>query len=133
MLQNVVKKLPKHIRRKLYNSGIRKTQRWTEWIARREGLKVEYVKPAYTSTTCPYCGSKLKREKGRIMYYPKCGFKADRDVIAVLNLLKKKMGGGGDLTSPTAPSMTDEALSREGKPPRLGTPVLKDGEEVSFR
>ena len=120
MLKNVVKKLPKHVRRKLYNSGIRKTQKWIEWIAKREGLRVEYVQPAYTSTTCPYCGSKLKRKKGKIMECPKCGFKADRDVIAVLNLLRKKMGG--TLISPTALSMTDEALSREGEPMnRLGT------------
>ena len=112
MLENVVKKLPKQIRRKLYNSGIRKTQRWIEWIAKREGFRVEYVKPAYTSTICPYCGSRLKRKKGRIMECPKCGFKADRDVVAVLNLLKRKMGGV--LTASTARGMTDETRADLG-------------------
>ena len=38
----------------------------------------------------------------------KCGFEADRDATAILNIEKKaheKMGGS--LTTPTAPQMTD--------------------------
>jgi len=120
MLQNVIKKLPKKIRRKLYNSGIRKIQRWIEVEAKKEGLKVEYVNPKYSSTTCPKCGAKLKRQKGRTMVCPKCGFKADRDTVAVLNLLKR-LDGRGSLALSTAPGMT--VL------PSITNLALKSGEE----
>jgi len=59
----VVRKLPKKIRRKLHHSGIRKIQYWIEVEAKKEGLRVEYIDPKYSSTTCPKCGAKLKREK----------------------------------------------------------------------
>jgi len=116
MLQNVIKKLPKKIRRKLYHSGIRKVQYWIEVEAKKEGLRVEYINPRYTSTTCPKCGAKLKREKRRMMVCPNCGFKGDRDTIAVLNLLKR-LDVGGSLRLPNAPGVTDETRATGGTSP----------------
>jgi len=116
MLQNVIKKLPKKIRRKLYHSGIRKVQYWIEVEAKKEGLRVEYVNPKYSSTTCPKCGTRLKREKGRTMVCPNCGFKADRDTVAVLNLLNR-LDVGGSLRLLNAPGMTNETRATGGTSP----------------
>ena len=51
----------------------------------RDGVVLMLVKPEYTSQTCPKCGRFLGRVRGvaRCEY---CGFKADRDVIASINI-----------------------------------------------
>jgi len=52
----------------------------------------------------------------RVMKCPQCGFKADRDAIAVLNIEKKASSKyGGSLTTPTAPQMTDVNPNRCGE------------------
>ena len=46
-----------------------------------------------------------------------CGFKADRDTIAVLNIEKiALLKMGGSLTTPTAPQMKDVVPNRCGEP-----------------
>jgi len=46
-----------------------------------------------------------------------CGFEADRDTIAVLNIEKKTfLKMGGSLTTPTAPQMKDVIPNRCGEP-----------------
>jgi len=61
-------------------------QRWIERQAKKFGLRVIKVNPAYTSTTCPKCGT-LMFEKGyRTLRCPSFGFEENRDYIAVLNL-----------------------------------------------
>ena len=46
-----------------------------------------------------------------------CGFEADRDSIAILNIEKKALSKiGGFLTTPTASQMTDVAPNRCGEP-----------------
>jgi len=49
------------------------------------------VDPAYSSSLCPYCGSLLDEDamRPRVKICNKCGFKANRDVIAVLNLINR--------------------------------------------
>nr|WP_251126152.1 MULTISPECIES: transposase [unclassified Exiguobacterium] len=55
-----------------------------EYKAKLEGIKVEYVDPAYTSKTCPSCG-KLNKAKDRTYSCP-CGFKKHRDIVGAMNI-----------------------------------------------
>ncbi|TCI51400.1 transposase [Exiguobacterium sp. SH5S13] len=52
--------------------------------AKLEGIKVEYVDPAYTSQTCPSCGERNKA-KDRT-YTCACGFTKHRDVVGAMNI-----------------------------------------------
>ncbi|MCC6015114.1 MAG: zinc ribbon domain-containing protein [Desulfurococcaceae archaeon] len=57
----------------------------------------------------------------------RCGFEADRDTVAVMNIEKRALDQmGGSPTTPTAPQMTDVAPNRCGKPmnPLRGTLAL---------
>jgi transposase len=39
-----------------------------------------------TSSTCPKCGSRLVESGYRRVRCPRCGFEADRDTVAVMNI-----------------------------------------------
>jgi len=57
-------------------------------VAERENVFVKEVKPSYTSQTCPRCGH-VGREnwKGYVQFKcVKCGYGADRDRVASLNI-----------------------------------------------
>ncbi|WP_338598350.1 RNA-guided endonuclease TnpB family protein [Sulfolobus tengchongensis] len=97
-----VKGLKKDYRDRLYLMQYRRVQHWIEWEAKKHGLNVIYVKPAYSSTTCPRCGYKLKGNGYRMLKCEKCGFEDHRDYIAVCNLY-----GRGSLTLSTASQMRD--------------------------
>jgi len=57
-------------------------------VAEREGVFVEEVKPNYTSQTCPRCGHVGKENWRGYSYFKcvECGFEADRDRVASLNI-----------------------------------------------
>ena len=99
-LINRVDELRKDYRLKLYLMQYRRIQEWIEWQAKKFGLKVIKVNPAYSSTTCPKCGAKMKENGYRTLKCEKCGFEEHRDYIAVLNLY-----GRGSLTLSTARQM----------------------------
>ena len=55
------------------------------------------VNPAYTSQDCFNCGTRvLKKLSVRLHSCPHCGFEADRDHNAALNILNKGLNSGGD-------------------------------------
>jgi IS605 OrfB family transposase len=57
-------------------------------VAEREGVFVKEFKASYTSQTCPPCGH-IGKENWRVYRYfkcVKCGYEADRDRVASLNL-----------------------------------------------
>ena len=83
---NRVGDLRKNYRLKLYLMQYRRIQKWIEWEAQKHGLKVIKVNPAYSSTTCPKCGTLMKESDYRTFHCPNCGFEENRDYIAVLNL-----------------------------------------------
>jgi len=85
MIYNV-NELRKNYRLKLYLMQYRRIQKWIEWQAKKYGLKVIKVNPAYSSTTCPKCGTLMKESDYRIFRCPNCGFEENRDYIAVMNL-----------------------------------------------
>ena len=57
-------------------------------VAEREGVVVKEVKPSYTSQTCPRCGHIGKENWRGYVYFKcvKCGYEADRDRVASLNI-----------------------------------------------
>ncbi|TNV70368.1 IS200/IS605 family element transposase accessory protein TnpB [Trichococcus shcherbakoviae subsp. psychrophilus] len=86
-------------------SGIRRTSRlrgknkaslhnWTffelasfiEYKARELGIKVIYIKPEYTSQSCPSCGERNKVKDRN--YQCGCGYHAHRDRVGALNIAK---------------------------------------------
>jgi len=78
--------LRKNYRLKLYLMQYRRIQKWIEWQAKKYGLRVIYVNPACSSTTCPKCGTLMKESGYRTLKCEKCGFEEHRDYIAVMNL-----------------------------------------------
>jgi IS605 OrfB family transposase len=90
-LYDRLRELPKSHRRALIWLGYRKLEHWLDWEAKKNGVPVVIVDPSGTSTTCPKCGAKLVEVGYRRRRCPRCGFEADRDTIAVLNIEKKAM------------------------------------------
>ena len=78
-------------RHKLHNISARRFLSYLEEKAKEYSIPVIKVDPAYSSSLCPYCGSLLDEDamRPRVKICNKCGFRADRDVIAVLNLLNR--------------------------------------------
>jgi len=59
-------------------------------IAEWNGISTIYVDPYNTSKKCPKCNNELKEYNGfHYLECKKCGFKDDRDHIAVANITKK--------------------------------------------
>jgi len=120
-----LRKLPKEHRVGLTILSYRRLEHWIDWQCEKNGVPVITVKPRGTSSTCPMCGSRLVEKGYRRLRCPRCGLKADRDTIAVINIEKIALSKmGGPLTAPTAPQMTDVAPNRCGEPvnPPKGSP-----------
>jgi len=92
-----VNDLKKDYRLKLYLMQYNRIQKWIEWQAKKQGLRVIKVNPAYSSVTCPKCGAKMKENGYRTFKCTRCRFEEHRDYIAVMNLY-----GRGSLTLSTA-------------------------------
>jgi putative transposase len=78
------------LRHRIYQAGFSRMVKAIEEECLERGVPMAKVDPRNTSSTCPFCNSKLMRgSASRQLKCPKCGFKAGRDVVAVLNLEKK--------------------------------------------
>jgi putative transposase len=88
-LKNPERKKSRELRGRLNRWSFRKLQQIIEYKAKLAGLNVVYVNPRGTSSLCPICGVKLSPNGHRVLKCPKCGYENDRDVIAVLNLVKR--------------------------------------------
>jgi len=118
LIENL-RKLSKNHKVGLIILSYRKLEFWSNWQAEKHGVPIVIIEPNGTSSICPKCGSKLKEKGHRVMKCLKCGFEADRDTIALLNIGKKALSKiGGSLTTPTASQMTDVAPNRCEEPPR---------------
>ncbi|MFP3265141.1 MAG: RNA-guided endonuclease TnpB family protein [Acidilobus sp.] len=112
-----LRELPKGHRTALIALGYRRLAFWIDWQAEKGGVPLFVVDPADTSSTCPRCGARLVEVGYRRLRCPKCGFEADRDTIAILNIEGRALGKmGGTLASPTAPQVTDVSPNRWGEP-----------------
>ena len=97
--------LRKNYRLRLYLMQYRGIQKWIWWQAKKHGLRVLYVSPSYSSTTCPKSGEKMKENKYKTLRYVECGYEEHGDYVAVFNLYGKgslhlltvhRMKGGKD-------------------------------------
>ncbi|MFP3144535.1 MAG: zinc ribbon domain-containing protein [Caldisphaera sp.] len=108
-----LRKLPKEHKVSLLILSYRRIEHWIDWQCEKQGVPSIIINPKGTSSICPICGSKLVENGYRKLKCNKCGFEANRDTIAVINIEKrayKKMGGS--LTTLTAPQMTDVIPNR---------------------
>jgi IS605 OrfB family transposase len=121
-------RLPKEHRISLLILSYRRLEQWIDWQCERQGVPVVAINPRGTSSTCPRCNSKLSENGYRIFKCPRCGFKADRDMVAVLNIERKAIKKmGGSLATPIAPQMTDV------DPNRCGEPVSRSKETLAHQ
>jgi putative transposase len=108
-----LRKLPKNHGVSLLILSYRKLEQWIDWQCEKNGVPLIVVDPKGTSSTCPMCSSKLVENGYRRMKCVKCGFEADRDTIAVLNIERKALSKmWGALTPLNAPQMTDVPPNR---------------------
>ncbi|OSX98852.1 RNA-guided endonuclease TnpB family protein [Bacillus mycoides] len=68
----------------LHTWSFYRLSQFIEYKANLEGIKVEYVNPAYTSQTCPNCSKKNKAQDRK--YKCKCGFEKHRDLVGAMNI-----------------------------------------------
>ena len=69
---------------------------WIEYFGRLFGRTTVAVAPQYTSQNCSNCGEKVQKTLStRTHKCPHCGYQADRDENAAINILKKAIGTTG--------------------------------------
>ena len=118
VLEKLPKQCPKNmiknvrdpvLRHRIYQAGFKGMIKAIEEKCLEKGVPVAKVDPRNTSSKCPFCGSKLMRgDAPRQLRCPRCGFKAGRDVIAVLNLERKYLTLKGLV--PSAPMPNEPTL-----------------------
>ena len=90
---------------RIHRWSFRKLQSIIEYKAKMKSVRVVFVNPAYTSSLCPVCGSKLSPNGHRVLKCSKCGFEADRDVIGSWNIRLRGLKMWGVSVSPESPPM----------------------------
>ena len=108
---------------------------WIDWQAGKH-VPVAVIDLKETSTTCPRRNSKMIGNGYRKLRCMECGCREDRDVIAILCIVKKApvlFQMEGSLVIMTSPQMTDIPLNRCGEPANHleGTLALQGGKKVS--
>lgn len=68
----------------LHTWSFYRLSQFIEYKATLSGIKVEYVKSAYTSQICPICSKKNKAQDRK--YKCQCGFKKHRDIVGAMNI-----------------------------------------------
>jgi IS605 OrfB family transposase len=128
-LINRLIELPKEHKVRMIALSYRRLSYWIDWQAEKHGVPTIIIEPRGSSSTCPICNSKLRENWYRRLKCSKCGFEADRDSIAILNIEKRaiqKMWGA--LTPLNAPQMKHVNPNRCGEPPTF----LRWGRSVEY-
>uniref|UniRef100_A0A7J2U4C8 Transposase n=1 Tax=Ignisphaera aggregans TaxID=334771 RepID=A0A7J2U4C8_9CREN len=108
-----VRKLPKEHRVGLTILSYRRLEQWIDWQCEKNGVPIIVVEPRGTSIACPMCSSKLIENGYRRLRCSRCGFEADRDTLAVLNIERRALVQmWGALTPLNASQMTDVSPNR---------------------
>lgn len=69
--------------------------------AEENGVYLQLVPPAYTSRTCPQCGTEsIENRKGETFHCVSCAYTADADTVGAVNVLNKALLSAGSLESP---------------------------------
>ncbi|XRP97413.1 RNA-guided endonuclease TnpB family protein [Methanocaldococcus sp. 16A] len=71
---------------------------WSE-IIQKIGYKAItiLVNPAYTSTTCPICGSKMESQEGQVVFCSNCKNSFNRQLVGCFNIFKRGLGKVKDI------------------------------------
>jgi putative transposase len=97
------------LRHRIYQAGFRGMVRAIEEKCLERGVPVDKINPRNTSSTCPYCNSKLMRGRAsRRLKCLKCGVEMGRDVVGVMNIERRYLTSKGLV--PLAPMPSDPAL-----------------------
>jgi len=89
-LKNMREKMKygRRMNRRLHSIPFRKIQSHIFYKSIERGYKPETVNPKNTSKTCPVCGE-LNKPNGQVYTCRKCGFQADRHLVAAWNIAAK--------------------------------------------
>jgi putative transposase len=79
----------RHLAKSISDAGWSTFRQWLEYFGFKYGKVTVAVPPHNTSQNCSSCGKKVKKSLStRTHVCPHCGFVADRDVNAAINILK---------------------------------------------
>ena len=89
-LKNMRKKMKygRRMNRRLHSIPFRKIQSTISYKSIERGYKPETVDAKNTSKTCPICGE-LNKPNGHVFKCKRCGFQADRHLVAAWNIATK--------------------------------------------
>ncbi len=80
----------RHLAKSISDAGWSTFRQWLEYFGRKYGKATVAVPPHYTSQNCSSCGKMVKKSLSvRTHICPHCGYVADRDVNAALNILQR--------------------------------------------
>jgi putative transposase len=84
----------RHLSKSISDAGWSTFRRWLEYFGLKYGRTTIAVAPHYTSQNCSNCGEQVKKALSvRTHVCPHCGYVADRDANAALNILQKATQG----------------------------------------
>jgi putative transposase len=93
-VRNMVKN--RHLAKSISDAAWSMFRTWLEYFGRLYGVPVIAIAPHYTSSYCSSCGYELKKSLSiRTHVCPHCGYIADRDWNAALNILAKALNTVG--------------------------------------
>ncbi|CDM97806.1 RNA-guided endonuclease InsQ/TnpB family protein [Limnospira indica] len=79
----------RHLAKSISDAGWSIFRCWLEYFGRKYGKVTIAVPPQYTSQDCSSCGQRVKKALSvRTHHCPHCGYEADRDVNAAINILR---------------------------------------------
>ncbi|MBD0269413.1 MAG: transposase, partial [Cyanobacteria bacterium Co-bin8] len=79
----------RHLAKSISDAGWSTFRQWLEYFGAKYGKVTVAVPPHYTSENCSSCGETVKKALSvRTHVCPRCGYVADRDVNAAINILK---------------------------------------------
>ena len=90
-VKQLVGKPERKLRMRLHDVAIHELRSIMEYQLRKYGKEIRFIDPAFSSMTCARCGY-VKNDltlADRIFVCPKCGWVADRDYNASLNILRR--------------------------------------------
>jgi putative transposase len=80
----------RHLAKSMSDAGWSTFRQWLEYFGKKYGKVTVAVSPQYTSQNCSSCGETVKKTLSvRTHVCPHCGFVADRDHNAAINILQK--------------------------------------------
>lgn len=77
----------RNLNKSIMDSGWNQFSQYLAYKAENAGKHVVKVNPAYTSQICSSCGIIIKKELSERVHRCSCGFEADRDINAAINIL----------------------------------------------